>query len=84
MAHVPHTDRSGSRVPVTEVRTGAAPDLSSQSPAHRRASVYHRACLPARAGHSKPTAAARAERKLDPVAPHPEWSATHYRDLPPS
>ena len=73
--------------------TGPASDLSPQSPAHRRASVYHKACdswrcllrdcLPTGAGHSTPTAAARAERKLDPVASHPEWAATHYRDLPP-
>ena len=23
------------------------------------------------------------QRKLDPVASHPEWAAAHYRDLPP-
>ena len=31
---------------------GLRPDLSPQSPAHRRAFVYHRDCLPTGAGHS--------------------------------
>ena len=82
MAHLHPVDRPGGRVPLAQIRVGAAPSVSPDAAARRRPPVYHRAGLSSRATHPPASAGARGAGQLVYLASYPGRATAGDRHLP--
>ena len=83
MAHLHDAHGPGIRIPLAEVGTRPASNLSPDPRPFRRPPVHHRSGLPAGADHPQAASRARRDRKLDHPAPHSRRPAACHRHVPP-